>query len=177
MHPAMTFTGTDLDLGRLAGCVFGVTGDPILRAFAEGLVSDLQGRVAWIQESDRVLYHAALAHGANHLVTLVTQAMDLLRATGAEDPAATLRPLLTAALDNALTYGDAALTGPIVRGDIRTVRAHLVQLRRNAPETLESYVAMGRATANHAVSDGRLDPSRAAAMIAILNDALVFTPT
>ncbi len=177
MHPAMTFTGTDLDLDRLSGCVFGVTGDRALRLFAESLVADLKGRVVWIEESDRALYHAALAHGANHLVTLVTQAMDLLRATGAEDPAATLRPLLTAALDNALTYGDAALTGPIVRGDIRTVRAHLVQLRRISPETLESYVAMGRATANHAVADGRLDPSRAAAMITLLDDALVVTHT
>jgi predicted short-subunit dehydrogenase-like oxidoreductase (DUF2520 family) len=177
MHPAMTFTGTDLDLDRLAGCVFGATGDPALRLFAERLVSDLHGRLVWIEERHRVLYHAALAHGANHLVTLVTQAMDLLRATGAEDPAATLRPLLTAALDNALTYGDAGLTGPIVRGDIRTVRAHLVQLRRLSPETLESYVAMGRATANHAVADGRLDPSRAAEMIAMLNDALVVTHT
>jgi predicted short-subunit dehydrogenase-like oxidoreductase (DUF2520 family) len=177
MHPAMTFTGTDVDLDRLAGCMFGVTGDRALRVFAEDLVADLQGRVVWIEEADRVLYHTALAHGANHLVTLVTQAMDLLRLTGAEDPAATLRPLLTAALDNTLTYGDAALTGPIVRGDIRTVRAHLVQLRRIAPETLESYVAMGRATANHAVADGRLDPSRAAAMIALLNDALVVAHT
>jgi len=177
MHPAMTFTGTDLDLDRLAGCVFGVTGDRALRLFAESLVADLKGRVVWIEESDRALYHAALAHGANHLVTLVTQAMDLLRSTGAEDPAATLRPLLTAALDNALTYGDAALTGPIVRGDIRTVRAHLVQLRRISPETLESYVAMGRATANHAVADGRLAPSRAAAMITLLDDALVVTHT
>ena len=46
-------------------------------------------------ESKRTLYHAGLAHGANHLVTLVSQAMELLAASGAEDPAATLRPLLT----------------------------------------------------------------------------------
>jgi predicted short-subunit dehydrogenase-like oxidoreductase (DUF2520 family) len=79
MHPAMTFTGTDLDLDRLSGCVFGVTGDRALRLFAEGLVADLKRRVVWIEESDRALYHAALAHGANHLVNLVTQSMDLLR--------------------------------------------------------------------------------------------------
>jgi hypothetical protein len=42
---------------------------------------------------------------------------------------------------------------------------------------LESYVAMGRATANHAVVDGRLDPSRAAAMIALFDDALVVSRT
>ena len=79
------------------------------RAYAEGLVADLRGIPLWVPESKRTLYHAGLAHGANHLVTLVSQAMELLAASGAEDPAATLRPLLSAALDNALAQGDAAL--------------------------------------------------------------------
>ena len=173
MHPAMTFTGTDIDLDHLEGVVYGVTADPSLRPFVEQLVADLDGKPAWLDEKDRVLYHAALAHGANYIVTLVTQAMDLLRATGAKDPAATLRPLLAASLDNALSYGDAALTGPIVRGDIETVRTHLAELAQISIETLQTYVAMGRATANHAVADGRLDPSRAAALIGVLNDAVL----
>jgi len=172
LHPAMTFTGTDVDLERLAGCTFGVTAEPAERAVAESLADDLGGRVVWVAEQDRILYHAALAHGANHLVTLVSQSMNLLRAAGSTDPAGTLRPLLTAALDNALAYGDAALTGPIVRGDVRTVRAHVGRLLRTSPETLESYVVMARATANHAVADGRLEPRRAAALVEVLNDAL-----
>jgi predicted short-subunit dehydrogenase-like oxidoreductase (DUF2520 family) len=173
MHPAMTFTGTDLDLARVPGSVFGCTGDDDVRAVVESLVTDLGGRAAWIAEEHRVLYHAALAHGANHLVTLVNQATELLRATGVGDPAAIVRPLLEAALDNALTYGDAALTGPIVRGDVQTVRDHLQTLAGTSLETLESYVAMGRATANHAVLDGRLQPQRAAAVVEALNDAWV----
>ena len=60
--------------------------------------------------------------------------MELLAAAGADDPAATLRPLLTAALDNALDHGDAALTGPIVRGDVNTVRAHLDEHPRRGPD-------------------------------------------
>ena len=133
MHPAMTFTGTAVDLPRLAGCVFGVTADEADRELAESLVADLGGRPMWVPEDRRTLYHAGLAHGANHLVTLVTEAMEILSAAGAEDPAATLRPLLTAALDNALEHGDAALTGPIVRGDVETVRAHVADLTTNAP--------------------------------------------
>jgi len=172
MHPAMTFTGTDVDLARLPGCVFGVTAAEDTRALARMLVDDLAGRLVWVEEDKRTLYHAALAHGANHLVTVVAQAMDLLRASGADDPAATLRPLLTAALDNALTYGDAALTGPIVRGDVETVRAHLTDIAATSPGTLEAYVAMARATANRAVLDGRLLPIRAAKLIGILNDAV-----
>jgi predicted short-subunit dehydrogenase-like oxidoreductase (DUF2520 family) len=171
MHPAMTFTGTDLDLDRLPGCVYGVTATEATRPLAEGLVADLGGRMVLVEEDKRTLYHAGLAHGANHLVTLVAQAMDVLRSSGADDPAGTLRPLLTAALDNALSYGDAALTGPIVRGDVETVRAHVAELAAASPATLESYVVMARATANRAVLDGRLLPIRAAKLVGVLNDA------
>jgi predicted short-subunit dehydrogenase-like oxidoreductase (DUF2520 family) len=173
LHPAMTFTGTLVDLPRLPGCAFGATADdPVAIATAEVLVSDLRGRLVWVPESKRTLYHAGLAHGANHLVTLVAEAMELLRESGAEDPAATLRPLLTAALDNALELGDDALTGPIVRGDVETVRAHLRDIAATAPDTLPSYVAMARATANRAALDGRLLPIRAAKLVGILDDAL-----
>jgi predicted short-subunit dehydrogenase-like oxidoreductase (DUF2520 family) len=173
LHPAMTFTGTSLDLGRLPGCAFGVTAaEPAAAVLAETLVSELGGCLVWVPEEKRALYHAGLAHGANHLVTLVTQALELLRESGATDPAATLRPLMTAALDNALTMGDAALTGPIVRGDVETVRVHVEAIMRTQPGTLPSYVALARATANTAVLDGRLLPIRAAKLIGILNDAL-----
>ncbi|GAA1798095.1 hypothetical protein GCM10009795_049460 [Nocardioides hankookensis] len=171
MHPAMTFTGTERDLDRLAGCVFGLTAEPAERPVAESLVSDLGGRPMWVPEEMRTLYHAGLAHGANHLVTLVTQAMEMLAAAGADDPAGTLRPLLTAALDNALEHGDAALTGPIVRGDVNTVRAHLADISANAPQTLASYVVLARNTLDRAVTDGRVLPIRAAAILRALDAA------
>ncbi|MGY2873004.1 putative short-subunit dehydrogenase-like oxidoreductase (DUF2520 family) [Marmoricola sp. URHA0025 HA25] len=172
LHPAMTFTGTAVDLDRLSGCVFGVTAREQDRTFAESLVADMRGVPMWVPEDKRTLYHAGLAHGANHLVTLVAQAMELLAASGAEDPAATLRPLLTAALDNALESGDAALTGPIVRGDVNTVAAHLTEISRTAPATIPSYVAMAKATADRAVLDGRLLPIRAAKIVRLLDEAL-----
>jgi predicted short-subunit dehydrogenase-like oxidoreductase (DUF2520 family) len=171
MHPAMTFTGTDVDLAHLPGTAFGCTAEEPARSVVEGLVTDLGGRVNWVDEEERVLYHLALAHGANHLVTLVGQAMDLLRRTGSPDPAGTLRPLLQAALDNTLEYGDAALTGPIVRGDVETVRAHLATLVSTSQHALDSYVAMGRATAGRAVLDGRLQPVRADEILDLLDQA------
>ncbi|MCW2818976.1 MAG: hypothetical protein JWR42_1763, partial [Marmoricola sp.] len=172
MHPAMTFTGTAIDLDRLSGCVFGVTAGPAETSYAEELVADLHGVPLWVPEDKRTLYHAGLAHGANHLVTLVSQAMDLLVASGAQDPAATLRPLLSAALDNALAQGDAALTGPIVRGDVRTVQAHLAEIAEHAPATLPTYVAMAEATADRAVLGGRLLPIRAASLRRVLTAAV-----
>ena len=171
MHPAMTFTGTSVDLERLTGCVFGLTAAPAERAVAEALVADLGGSPMWVPEEMRTLYHAGLAHGANHLVTLVSEALEILAAAGADDPSGTLRPLLTAALDNALAQGDVALTGPIVRGDVNTVRAHLADIAANAPQTLDSYVAMARATLDRVVTDGRLLPIRAASIRLALDEA------
>ena len=176
LHPAMTFTGTAVDLDRLTGCVFGLTAGPAEREAAASLVADLGGRPVWVPEEMRTLYHAGLAHGANHLVTLVAEAAEMLNAAGVDDPAATLRPLLTAALDNALEHGDAALTGPIVRGDLGTVRAHLADLVEQAPHTLPSYVAMARSTLARAVTDGRLVPLRALRIREALDEALAEVP-
>ncbi len=170
-HPAMTFTGSALDLGRLPGCVFGVTAPEAARALAEDLVTTWGGRVMWVPEERRAVYHAALAHGANHLVTLVAQAVEMLAVAGSDSPADTLRPLLTAALDNALTQGDSALTGPIVRGDVETVRGHLQEVARDAPQTLPSYVALARDTLDRVVTDGRLLPIRAAKIRRLLDAA------
>lgn len=160
MHPAMTFTGTEIDIDR--GCVFGVTAEAGDRDVAETLVAELGGSVMWVAEADRATYHASLAHGANHLTTIVTQAMDLLREIGAEDPAAVLRPLLTAALDNTLAYGDAALTGPVARGDVDTVRAHVAHL--HDPSVRRTYAALATATADRAESTGRIDTDTADAV-------------
>jgi predicted short-subunit dehydrogenase-like oxidoreductase (DUF2520 family) len=171
VHPALTFTGTDVDLDRLPGTAFGLTAGAEERELAESLVADLGGRPTWVPEEMRTLYHAGLAHGANHLVTLVTEAMEILSAAGVSDPAATLRPLLTAALDNALQQGDAALTGPIVRGDVGTVRAHLDDLRANAPQSVASYVTLARATLGRAVTDGRVLPIRARRILQVLDAA------
>lgn len=171
-HPALTFTGTDLDLKRLPECVVGLTADEDMRDFAEGLVADLGARPMWVQESARTLYHAALAHGSNHLVTLVTEAMEILNAAGASDPAGTLRPLLMAALENALENGDAALTGPMVRGDVGTISAHLSELEKHAPQTVPTYVALAKATMSRVLSDGRLLPIRGNTILRVLNRGL-----
>jgi predicted short-subunit dehydrogenase-like oxidoreductase (DUF2520 family) len=161
LHPAMTFTGTRVDVARLAGCSFGVTAPEQLRLAAEALVVEMGGEPEWIEESARPLYHAALAIGANHLVTLVAQSLELLSKAGVGAPDRMLGPLLGAALDNALRSGDAALTGPVARGDAGTVAAHVAELRRASPQALAAYLAMARATADRALANGMLKPELA----------------
>ncbi|MEO3972267.1 DUF2520 domain-containing protein [Streptomyces sp. CAU 1734] len=168
LHPAMTFTGTSVDVQRLAGCSFGVTAPDELRLAAEALVIEMGGEPEWIAEEARPLYHAALALGANHLVTLVAQSMELLRTAGVAAPARMLGPLLGAALDNALRSGDAALTGPVARGDAGTVAAHVAELRRHAPAAVAGYLAMARTTADRALAHGLLKPELAEALLGVL---------
>ena len=165
LHPVLPFTGTALDLDRLRGASFGVTSPDVLRPIAEALVVEMGAEPVWVLDELRPLWHAALAHGANHLVTLVSSAADLLRQAGAEDPAAVLGPLLTAALDGALRSGDAALTGPVSRGDAGTVAAHLAAL----PEELRpSYLALARLTADRALASGRLGAQQAEPLLGVL---------
>ena len=168
LHPVMTFTGGRADLDRLAGCPFGVTAPAVLRPVAEALVVEMGGDPVWVPEEARPLYHAALANGSNHLVTLVAMTLDLLGSAGVESPAALVRPLLSAALDNVLRMGDDALTGPVARGDARTVAAHLEVLARTAPEARAAYVAMARLTADRALAAGLLDPEAAEALLDVL---------
>ncbi|MEV7158216.1 DUF2520 domain-containing protein [Streptomyces misionensis] len=170
LHPAMTFTGTPVDVQRLAGCSFGVTAPEELRLAAQALVIEMGGEPEWISEENRPLYHAALALGANHLVTLVAQSMELLRTAGVEAPDRMLGPLLGAALDNALRSGDAALTGPVARGDAGTVAAHITELSRHAPGTVAGYLAMARATADRALASGLLKPELAEDLLGVLAD-------
>ncbi|MFD8712131.1 Rossmann-like and DUF2520 domain-containing protein [Streptomyces anulatus] len=170
LHPAMTFTGTAVDVQRLAGCSFGVTAPQELRLAAEALVIEMGGEPEWIAEESRPLYHAALALGANHLVTLVAQSMELLAKAGVAAPDRMLGPLLGAALDNALRSGDAALTGPVARGDAGTVAAHIGELREHAPQAVAGYIEMARATADRALAHGLLKAELAEDLLVVLAD-------
>ncbi len=170
LHPAMTFTGTAMDLERLADCAFGVTADEALRPVAEALVLEMGGDPVWVAEADRAAYHLALSHGSNHLVTLTSEALEILTRAGVPEPQRVLGPLMRAALDNALRMGDAALTGPVARGDVGTVEHHLRELDRLSPEIRRTYVALARATAARALDSGRLRPSAAAPLLDTLAD-------
>lgn len=158
-HPAMTFTGGAADIDRMEGCSWALTSpDEIGLVVGQMLVMETGGLPVTVAESHRALYHAALAHGANHLVTLVNDAAEALAASFAVLPGGgvegdpdgmlrqdaealarrTLEPLLRAALDNVLASGDSALTGPVMRGDAVTVSRHL-----DALEDVDGGIAAG----------------------------------
>ena len=170
LHPVMTFVGRAEDLDRLDGAMFGVTADEALRPVAESLVVEMGGEPVWVPEAARPLYHAALSIGSNHLVTLVADALALLDGAGVERPDQLLAPLVSASLDNVLRLRDAALTGPVSRGDTATVVTHLRTLQAEAPDVLASYREMALRTAQRAHAAGRLDDERFAAVVAVLEE-------
>lgn len=174
IHPAMTFTGLSLDLARLTTASFGVTGPAPFIPIAQALAVEMGGEPVTIAEGDRALYHAALAHASNHLVTITGQALQILSSIGIENPSRYLEPLVRASLDNALASGENALTGPVARGDAHTVAAHAQELHtysleENTPDTATAYLALARSTAQRAHARGALSDDQYKDVLAALD--------
>lgn len=166
IHPAMTFTGSDEDLARLPDTCFGVTAaDEVGYAIAQSLVLEIGGEPFRVREDARALYHAALAHAGNHVTTVVLDAVEALRTAlrgqellGQElvgDAPGGLAervvgPLARASLENALRRGQAALTGPVARGDAKAVADHLRALAEADPQLAQAYRANSLRTAQRA---------------------------
>jgi predicted short-subunit dehydrogenase-like oxidoreductase (DUF2520 family) len=166
VHPAMTFTGSDEDIERLPDSCFGITAaDDVGYAIGQSLVLEIGGEPFRVREDARTLYHAALAHAGNHIVTVVADAVEALRAAlwGAEllgqalvDDAPggiaerVIGPLTRAAVENTLQRGQAALTGPVARGDADVVAAHLRALTEVDPQLAEAYRTNSLRTAQRA---------------------------
>lgn len=162
IHPAVPVASSEQ---TFTGVIFGVTAPDVMKEWSARFVADLGGTPLFVPEGERVRYHAALSTASNFAVTLAGDSADLLG--GYE----TLIPLLRATVENIARLGpDAALTGPIVRGDAGTVSAHLHALPAHL---LESYVANARRTLARAVASGRLDEAAAARVAEALEEAMV----
>ena len=169
LHPVLTITGRAEDVARLAGAGVAVTapaGQEAAWSVGEALVVEMGAEPVRVPEAVRPLYHAALAHGANHLVTLVRDCVEVLEYAGVGPAERLVAPLLSAALDNALRHGDRALTGPVARGDAGTVRTHLrelaaVSIDDGDPDLARTYRVLAARTAARARRAGLL-PDHAA---------------
>jgi predicted short-subunit dehydrogenase-like oxidoreductase (DUF2520 family) len=149
LHPLVTVPTPDP--AHLDGGWCAVAGDPGVYDVA----ADLGLEPFAIAEERRGAYHAAAAVAANHLVALLGQVERLAGAAGV--PAEAFAPLARGALQNAVTLGArAALTGPVARGDVRTVTAHLAALPVEERDTYRALAAEALALS------GREDPDLAA---------------
>lgn len=174
LHPSLSFTGTEVDLTRLRQATVAVTAPAPIRAVGEALVVEMGAEPVALAEADRALYHAAITHASNHSITIISEAMEMLAAAGVDDPARVLTALIDASVANTLQNGTKALTGPISRGDVGTVAAHLSALSEfslsvSNPAARNSYIALARSTTAKALSLGRISDAQAQEILAALD--------
>jgi predicted short-subunit dehydrogenase-like oxidoreductase (DUF2520 family) len=165
VHPLQTFPSAQAALRKLDGTYFFCEGDASALQVAEGLIDDIGGRFRRIDSQAKPLYHAAAVMACNYLTALLDAATTLAGQAGIARAEAleALEPLAGATVENTCALGaDKALTGPIARGDARTVQQHLEALTgledENARALADLYCQMGRWTVNLARRKGQADP-------------------
>ncbi len=154
MHPLQTFSGVGLP--ALEGKVFAVEGDVVAVRTALHIARALGGSPVRIAGEKKILYHAAAALAAGHVLALVETATQLLVSLGMKRSEAVraLLPLTRQVLDNFQRVGPrSAWTGPLARGDYKIVEAHLRALRDSQEETAQAYEALNRLAARVLAQD------------------------
>lgn len=173
LHPMQTFASPEEGLVLLPGSSFAVEGDRTVLKTLMAVARLAGGKPVRVAARDKALYHAAAAVTSNSAVAVVHLGMTMLAAVPSfrRNPFGPLRSLLRGTLRNLERLGPAAaLTGPIVRGDVLTVAAHLAALRSDAPELLRAYRVAANVTLEAALASGRLDRASGAAIAKLMED-------
>lgn len=171
LHPLQTFADFHAAVRSLPGTYFALEGDPEALPVGRQIVEDLGGNLMEITPEQKPLYHAAASIACNYTVALVHLAVRLLVDAGLQEEQAlrALLPLMWGTLENLKRRGSVgALTGPIARGDLPTVKMHLESLKDEKIQDL--YRVIGRYAVGIAVEKGTLDESRHEEMCRLLGD-------
>jgi predicted short-subunit dehydrogenase-like oxidoreductase (DUF2520 family) len=167
LHPMQTFASPEEGMLLLPGSSFAVEGDRRVLPVLDAVARAVGGKPVRVAARDKALYHAAAAITSNSAVAIAHLGTTMLAAVPSfkKDPFSPLRSLLRGTLRNLERLGpEAALTGPIVRGDVHTVAAHIAALRSGAPQLLSAYRVAANVTLEAALASGRLDAKTGAAI-------------
>ena len=165
IHPVQACPDPETAVRRLPGSAWGVTCDQAAAALIVALIEeDLKGRVVWVDEDVRPLWHAASVTAANGIAAMLAFGEDIMRAADIEEPIGVLGPLAAGVVANAIEGGGGGqtLTGPIVRGEVATLRSHIEALEHFAPEALVGYRRAAAVVLTAAQNGGRIDDVTAA---------------
>jgi predicted short-subunit dehydrogenase-like oxidoreductase (DUF2520 family) len=144
-HPLMTFVRESHP--PLAGVSFAIEGDARAARIARSVVRTLGGKSYPVRRKDKAAYHAWATFASPLLIALLVTGEQVARLAGVPAKAAKQRmiPILLQTLVNHATYDTAsAFSGPIIRGDVETIRKHLLVLRKT-PVAREVYKALAHA--------------------------------
>ncbi len=170
-HPLVAFADTERAVAALHGATVAIEGDDQLTALLADMAEAIGARPVRLAPGSKAAYHAAAVLAAGGFVALLDAIVELGRVAGLDEAGslAIYGPLIEGTLGNAQALGvSAALTGPIARGDLGTLEAHLSALRTHAPDVLAVYQAVGDREVALALARGSLSPERAADLRAAL---------
>jgi len=171
LHPLQSFASVDQAEKLVPGSFCAIEGDKTALPVARQLVQDVGGVLMEITPEAKPLYHAAAVAASNYLVTLMDLALKLDRGAGIPSDGSfrALLPLIKGTLNNIGAKGiPAALTGPVARGDVDTVTAHLRAIEERAPECLMIYKTLGLYTVDLARDKGTCSKKAAEKLIVLL---------
>ncbi len=149
MHPLQSFGDPAESAGRLNRAVFSIEGTEEAVGIMSLILAKTGGNLSRIRSEQKPLYHAGACVLSNYLVTLLDSGLRYFEAAGMEreQVIAAVDPLIEATLANVREKGTVdALTGPIVRGDLNTLRVHLQALEDQLPSELGLYRVMAEKT-------------------------------
>jgi predicted short-subunit dehydrogenase-like oxidoreductase (DUF2520 family) len=178
-HPLVAFADTERAVEALHGATIAIEGDDQLASMLAGMAEALGGVPVRLAPGSKAAYHAAAVLAAGGFVALLDAIAELGRVAGLDEAGslAIYGPLIEGTLGNARALGiRAALTGPMTRGDVGTLEAHLETLRRHAPDVTALYVAAAGREIDLAETRGALAPEDATKMRGLLSAALQARP-
>ncbi len=178
IHPLQSLADREQGIRNLPGSYFRIEADPEVLEIAKDLVKALGGielvMPKWGSDKESAaLYHAGAVAVSNYFVALVDYGLKFYQSLGAERKEAlkAVLPLIRGTLHNIETLGiPDALTGPIMRGDARTVQDHLGAMRKRTPELISLYKALARQTVSVARDKGSITPETAEALLKLVAD-------
>jgi predicted short-subunit dehydrogenase-like oxidoreductase (DUF2520 family) len=144
-------------------------------ARATQFVRDLGAEAITVPTAAKTRYHLAGVLASNGLVALMGLVNEMFASAGIDpdDGSALVGPLVQGTWRNIVdTAPEDALTGPVARGDVGTVVAHLDALATHLPHVLPAYAALSNEMVRLAVRGGKLSPERAEPVLDALSDAL-----
>ena len=173
IHPCQTFAGREQAIANLPGSTFAIESEEPLKKTLTEIAKSLNGDLVYLTSEDKALYHAAACIACNYFCTLVDIATDLWQNFGKskEEAAKAYIPLLQGSVNNIASIGfPGCLTGPIARGDVKTIQSHLVALEKYAPDILPLYRELGLKTIPIGIAKGTLSESKAEELRSLLEN-------
>jgi predicted short-subunit dehydrogenase-like oxidoreductase (DUF2520 family) len=159
-HPFQTFIGGAIDTS-LGSVTFGIESQEPLRTILDNMASRLGGTCISVPSESRALYHASAVISCGYLISVIGGAIELWKRAGLSEAEGirAIGKIAETTIKNFSSDGlDKSMTGPVVRGDLETVRTHLNAIREHSPQLLSLYLSLcSRAIATLPARGGQVD--------------------